>query len=143
MLPAQVCGTTAFKLSIATGALGAGAAAGAAGALGGLLSGLGSATSFSFAIATVDPAAGVTCDTTFLAIQAQGADASTFLGLMAQEATKNGGSTSQASLGGKNVTVVTPSGGGKKSYFYTNGDTLFGVEAPDDTTAGQALSQLP
>ena len=144
-LPNQVCGSTALKLSIASGALGAGAAGGLAGGIGALLGGLNGASSFSWAVATQDPSAAGSgsCGTTFFAIAIQGGgDPNSFLNLMKQNTTQGGGTTTDTSLGGKNVTELIDSDG-TKTYMYTTSDTLYGVMADDDTAAGTALSQLP
>jgi hypothetical protein len=140
-LPSQVCGANAVKMSVASGALPASALS----ALGGgasLLSGISGSATFSFALAAPGAAASSGCSTGFFALQVSGGDANNLLQLMATDNTSSGGSSSQTSLGGKNVTVLTDSGG-SKTYVYVSGDTLFAVEAPDDSTAGQDLSQLP
>jgi hypothetical protein len=143
-LPNQVCGTDAFKLSFTAATGSNGALGGLGGGLSGLFGGLGSVGAYSIAVATVSPTAApsASCDTTFFALQLQGGDASQFVTLIGQAATRSGGSVSQASLGGKNVTVIDDSSG-SKTYVYALGDTAFGVSAPDDATAGQALAQLP
>jgi hypothetical protein len=140
-LPAQVCGTNAFKLSFAGSSLPA-SASGLAGALGGLLGGLPATTQLNWAIAGPDPTSGSDCGTTIFAIQVSGTGADSVFTLMQQAATSDGGSISQASVGGKNVTVLTDSSG-SKTYGYVSGDTIYGVSADDDTAAGQAISQLP
>ncbi len=141
-LPAQVCGTNAFKLSFSAGGLGAAAAAAAGGDLQSILSAIGPGTTFTMAIAAPDPTSSTTCGTSIFAMQVQGGDPSQVLGLIQASAAKEGGTTKQASLAGKGITELVDSGGAT-TYMYVSGDTIFGVSADDDNAAGEALALLP
>jgi hypothetical protein len=141
-LPAQVCGAPALTFSMPAGALPAAALSGLAGGAGSLLSGISSTETFSLAIAGPGPQASDPCDTTYFAVQISGGDANSFVALVLQQNQAAGGTSTTTSLGGKNVTVVTDSGG-DKTYFTVNGDTAVGVQAPDDATAAAAFAALP
>ena len=141
-LPAQICGAPALTFSMPAGALPAAALSGLAGGAGSILSGISSTETFSFAIAGPGAQASDPCDTTYFAVQISGGDANSFVALVLQQNQAAGGSSTTTSLGGKNVTVVTDSGG-DKTYFTVNGDTAVGVQAPDDATAAAAFAALP
>ena len=112
-------------------------------AAGSILSGLTGTATFSMAIAGPGAGASDPCpDVTYFAIQVSNGDANSFLQLMLQANQSDGGSSTTTSLGGKNVTVATDSSG-DKTYGYVNGDTLIGVQAPDDATAATAFAALP
>jgi hypothetical protein len=61
----------------------------------------------------------------------------TFLGVSV-----NGAGAADASVGGKNVKVVTDSDG-TKSYFYAHGDTLWTFDNATDAEAQSILAALP
>jgi len=138
-LPATICGAPAFKLSFPAGF--AGGFGAIPGGLGGIFNGIGANTTFSLAFATANPASGTSCDTTVFAIQVQNGDPGAVLQAIASNASQNGGSSSSASIGGKNVTKIVDNS--NTTDWYQSGDTLFGVDAPDDASAGAVLSTLP
>jgi hypothetical protein len=141
-LPSQICGAPALTFSMPAGVLPASALSGLAGGAGSILSGISSTETFSLAVAGPGAAASDPCDITYFAVQISGGDANSFVQLVLQQNQADGGSSTTTSLGGKNVTVVTDSGG-TKTYFTVNGDTAVGVQAPDDATAAAAFAALP
>ncbi len=95
----------------------------------------------SYAFAIADATAGATCDATIYAFQVSGGDPTTLMNSYVQSEVSNGATSSQESLGGKGVTVVVS--GGSTTYSYVNSDTIYGVQAADDATAGTILAPLP
>ncbi len=79
----------------------------------------------------------------FLAIRFAGADSGKLLQVFQAAEQASGQKTSSVNLGGKSVVKSTDSAGGTSSYFYVKNDTILGVTAPDDATAGPALAVLP
>ena len=78
----------------------------------------------------------------FLAIRFAGADSSKLLQVFQAASQASGEKTSSVTLGGKSVLKSTDASG-SNSYFYVKNDTILGVTAPDDATAGPALAVLP
>ncbi|MFI5262680.1 MAG: hypothetical protein ACHQZR_09030 [Candidatus Limnocylindrales bacterium] len=141
-LPSTLCGGTAFKMSMPAGAIPAAALGALGGGISSLLSGVTGTATVSWAFAIADPTTGATCDTTIYAFQVSGGDPTTLMNEIVQSQVSDGATSSQASVGGKNVTVLVTTDG-TRTYSYVNGDTVYGVEAADDASAAAALSQLP
>ena len=80
------------------------------------------------------------------ALRVEGADAPALSAAFETAAltAQQGGASSRASLGGKEIVKVTAPGNlVGSSYFYALDDTLFVVQARDDALAGRLLESLP
>lgn len=140
-LPAQLCGAAPITMSAPSGAIPVAALGALGGGVSSLLSGMPSTATVSYAVGIADPTAGATCTASIYAFEVSGGDPTTLMNEYVQAQVSSGATSSQASLGGKNVTVLVSDG--NTTYSYVSRDTIFGVQAADDTTAGTILAQLP
>ncbi|HSL33694.1 MAG TPA: hypothetical protein VK871_08605 [Candidatus Limnocylindrales bacterium] len=136
LLPAELCGATAQKFSLA----GADFESMADEEFAKTLSGLGkSASDVSMAIAA--PLAGSECGAGVFRIA--GADTGRLQEVFVQAAEDEGSTATSTTLGDKGVVILTTSGETAKQYVYFAGDAIFFAVAPDDAAAAGILSAMP
>ena len=144
-LPNSLNGVTLSKVSLTGDTILNGPASSSTADIKTLLAGLGKTPSdFSEAIAS-DPTGAL--KVTLGALRIAGADGGAMLSafLNASKNTSPNLQTSQAILGGKNVTVVTDPASSSvgSTYIYANGDTLFFAQTADPQLAAAAIAALP
>lgn len=145
-LPKQVAGTalTIFSLSFDE-MLASGTQSGDRAKIDAFLQGIGKSTADASFAGALDPSSKLTGG--ILAYKVNGADSARLLaGIVAvqQSDAGAGASAKQASVGGKNVTVISSeSGSTDTQWVYGHGDVVFSVSAKDEATAAQYLQALP
>jgi hypothetical protein len=136
LLPAELCGATANKFSLA----GADFESMADEEFAKTLSGLGkSASDVSMAIAA--PLAESECGAGVFRIA--GADTGRLQEVFVQAAEDEGSTATSTILGDKGVVILATPGETAKQYVYFAGDAIFFAVAPDDATAESILSEMP
>ncbi|HEU4919357.1 MAG TPA: hypothetical protein VFT20_06420 [Candidatus Limnocylindrales bacterium] len=138
MLPSEICGATTQKFSMSGEDFEAFADDAEFSAT---LEGLGkTAADVSFAISApttgdLDCGAGV--------FRISGADTARLQEAYLAASENEGGTYTAATIGGKNVFIITATGETGKQYVYFKGDAVLFAQAPDDATAGEILALLP
>jgi hypothetical protein len=133
LLPTQLCGDTAIKLSMS----GAQFMTSADPTFKSILDALGKQASD----VSVAVAAGSTSGCTAGIFRIAGVDQSRLQEAFVAQERRTGATVTQGSVGGKNVYITAQSAA--KEYVYFKGDAVIFAEAKDETSAASILQQLP